>query len=327
MAPLRAARCYVDIRTGSAERPLFTAATSAMHSKLNSALSRERTTRMPSVEETIKRDWKSFTPAEQKLGTFFLNHLAELPFETAASISRRVNLSPMTVGRYIRKLGYAHLRDIKDELRANPAAWAERQLSSKLFASAPLADKITALTDVYQLLDSPEFPRIVSLLATASSVHVASFQLGRFLGMGFAAFLQTLRPRTYFSDGYDGSYGDVLLDCEPDGCLVLIDVRRYSRHFRLLAEEAAARGIRTVILTDVYCHWARAITDNVLMIETEIGLRSLSMVQLLMELLLAAVAAELEGADVRRTQVHELRRKFIGFVESGEDERARDVKG
>jgi len=281
---------------------------------------------MSSVEETIKRDWKSFTPSEQKLGTFFLSHLSELPFETAASISQRVNVSPMTVGRYIRKLGYADLREIKDELRTNPAAWAERELSSELFASAPLKDKIKALTDVYQLPSSPEFPRIVSLLARASSVHVASFQLGRFLGMGFAGFLQTLRPRVYLSDGADGSYSDVLLDCEPDGLLVLIDVRRYSRHFRLLAEEAAARGIRTVILTDVYCHWARAITDNVLMIETEIGVRSLSMVQLMMELLLAAVAAELESADVRRQQVHELRRKFIGFVESGEDGRGRDGK-
>jgi DNA-binding MurR/RpiR family transcriptional regulator len=279
---------------------------------------------MSGVEETIKRDWKLFTPSEQKLGTFFLNHLADLPFETAASIGKQVNVSAMTVGRYIRKLGYSDLRDIKDELRAKPVAWAERELSSQLFAPAPLKAKIKALTDVYQLLDSPEFPRIVTLLATASSVHVASFQLGRYLGMGFQAFLAALRPHAYFSDGGDGSYSDVLIDCEPDGCLVLIDVRRYSRHFRLLAEEAAARGIRIVILTDVYCHWARAITDNVLMIETEIGLRSLSMVQLLMELLLAAVAAELEGADVRRGQVHELRRKFIGFVESGDDDRRQD---
>ena len=279
---------------------------------------------MSNVEDTIKRDWKSFTPSEQKLGTFFLNHLSELPFETAASIGKRVNVSPMTVGRYIRKLGYSDLRDIKDELRASPAAWAERELSNALFAPDSLKAKIAALTEVYKLPQTPEWPRIVSLLATASTVHVASFQVGRFLGMGFATFLQNLRPRVFFSDGGDGSYADVLLDCEPDGCLVLFDARRYSRHFRLLAEEAAARGIRTVILTDVYCHWARAITDNVLTIETEIGVRSLSMAQLLMELLLAAVAAELEGADARREQMHELRRKFIGFVESGDDGRGRD---
>jgi hypothetical protein len=52
------------------------------------------------------------------------------------------------------------------------------------------------------------------------------------------------------------------------------------------------------------------------MIETEIGVRSLSMLQLVMELLLAALASELEGADARRDQIHALREKFIGFVPS-----------
>lgn len=275
---------------------------------------------MSNLEETIKRDWKSYTPSEQKLATFFLKHLAELPFETAASIGRQVAVSPMTVGRYIRKLGYSDLRDIKDELRTTSVngslGGAAAENAGDIFAPASLQAKIRALTEVYKLPNTPEWPRIVSLLASAPSVRVASFQVGRFLGMGFATFLQTLRPRVYFAEGADGSYADVLLDGEPGGCLVLVDARRYSRHFRLLAEEAAERGIETIILTDVYCYWARAITDNVLMIETEIGVRSLSMVQLLMELLLAAVAAELEGADARRAQVHELRQKFIGFVES-----------
>ena len=56
-----------------------------------------------------------------------------------------------------------------------------------------------------ELPNTPEWPRIVSLLASARSVHVASFQVGRFLGMGFATFLQTLRPRVHFAEGADGS--------------------------------------------------------------------------------------------------------------------------
>jgi DNA-binding MurR/RpiR family transcriptional regulator len=271
---------------------------------------------MSDLEETIKRDWKSYTRSEQKLGTFFLSHLTELPFETAASISRRVSVSPMTVGRYIRKLGYADLRDIKDELR-NSVGGTPPDVSSQLFASASLQAKIRALTEIYKLPNTPEWSTIVQLLASARTVRVAAFQVGRFLGMGFATFLQNLRPRVSFADGGDGSYADVLLDCEPGDLLVLVDARRYSRHFKLLAEEAAARGIETVILTDVYCYWARSITANVLMIETEIGVRSLSMLQLVMELLLASVADVLKDAGARREQVHELRQKFIGFVDSG----------
>ena len=84
----------------------------------------------------------------------------------------------------------------------------------------------------------------------------------------------------------------------------------------MLAEEAAARNIRTIIVTDVYCHWARALTDNVLMIETDFGIRSLSMAQMLFELLLAAIAAQLEGTGERADQLNQLREKFVGFVGS-----------
>jgi len=279
------------------------------------------------IETTIKEDWNSYTPSEQKLATFFLNHLNELPFETAASIGKRVEVSPMTVGRYIKKLGYADLRGIKDELRASSVG--ELLLagggSQSAFAEASLRAKIKGLEDVHKIPESSDWPRIVSLIASASRVHVASFQLGRFMGLGFANFLQALRPGVYFSDGSDGSYADVLLDPDPDACLVLIDFRRYSRHFRLLAEEAAARKVPMVILTDVYCHWARALTDNVLMIETDFGIRSLSMAQLLFELLLAAVATKLKDTEPRAATVFDLRQKFIGFV--GSDDSRRRPKG
>jgi DNA-binding MurR/RpiR family transcriptional regulator len=276
---------------------------------------------MSDLEETIKKDWKTYTPSEQKLGTFFLTHLQDLPFETAASIGKQVEVSPMTVGRYIRKLGYNDLRDIKDELRAASDGRRTIDIPGAPFASASLEAKIRGVTAVHAIPQSAEWPRIVSALATASTVNVASFQLGRFLGLGFANFLQSLRPRVYYSDGSDGSYADVLLDPQPGACLVLIDFHRYSRQFRLLAEEAAARNIRTVILTDVYCHWARAITPDVLMIETDFGIRSLSMAQLLFELLLAAVAAELDDTAHRVEQIHELRRQFVGFVESDDPRR------
>src|SRR5476649_981801 len=99
------------------------------------------------IEKTIKEDWKSYTPSEQKLATFFLNHLQELPFETAASIGKHVKVSPMTVGRYIRKLGYADLRDIKDELRASSSdtAWNGSDVSKTTFVPASLKAKMKGL--------------------------------------------------------------------------------------------------------------------------------------------------------------------------------------
>jgi DNA-binding MurR/RpiR family transcriptional regulator len=276
---------------------------------------------MLKIEETIKKDWKSYTPSEQKLATFFLNHLEEIPFETAASIGKRVSVSPMTVGRYIKKLGYADLRGIKAELRESTG---DRSLVrgrgvAAAFDQASLKAKIKGVADVYRITESADWARIVPLIARAATVHVASFQIGRFLGLGFATYLQNLRPRVYFADGADGSYADILIDPDPKDCLILIDFARYSRHFKLLAEEAAARNVRMVILTDMDCHWARGLTDNVLMIETDIGIRTLSNAQLLFELLLASIADELKGAKLRQEAVQRLRQKFVGYVGAAEN--------
>lgn len=273
---------------------------------------------MLKIEKTIKKDWKNYTPSEQKLATYFLNHLRELPFETAASIGERVSVSPMTVGRYIRKLGYGDLRGVKEELRANSSdnSWNINEALKVAHVEAPLKARIETVQGVYKLPQTAEWPRIVTTIATAPEVYVASFQLGRFMGLGFASFLHRLRPRVFFCDGTDGSYAHVLLDSAPGSCLILIDFRRYSRHFRLLAEEAASRGIRTIILTDVYCHWARALSEDVLMIESDFGIRNTSTAQILFELLLAAIASELKGGGARLDSIHALAERFIGFVGS-----------
>lgn len=279
---------------------------------------------MLQIEKTIKKDWKKYTSSEQKLATYFLHHLQELPFETAASIAKRIDVSPMTVGRFIKKLGYADLRHIKDNLRASTRenSWLSREITKALFDDAPLNAKIQALIEVHKFPATSDWVRIVNMVASATKVSVASFHMGRFLGLGFASALQTLRPHTYFADGSDGAYVDALMDSGPTSCLVLIDFRRYSRHFRLLAEEAAARNIPTLIVTDVYCHWAREITDNVLMIETgpAVTWESLSNAQVLLELLLAHIARQVKGRERRYEAIHELREKFIGFAGSDREQ-------
>jgi DNA-binding MurR/RpiR family transcriptional regulator len=272
---------------------------------------------MLTLESVIKKDWKNFTASEQRLATFFLQHLEQLPFETAASIAKRLAVSPMTVGRFLKKIGFDDLRGVKAALRARvpESGWLSSQITKTLFDDAPLNAKIKALTDAHRVPLSAEWPRIVSLLVNASKIDIASFQLGRFLGLGFASALHTIRPNVHFSDGSDGAYIDALLDSDPESCLVLLDWQRYSQHFRLLAEEAAARKITTVIVTDTYCHWAREITGHVLMLETgfDSSWERLSIAQTLLELLLVDVAKRVKGRRQRYEAIHELRKKFVGF--------------
>ena len=273
------------------------------------------------LKKKLKSRWHTFTASEQRIAGYLVQNLGGLPFETAASLGQRVGVSAMTVGRFLRKLGYAGVAEMKEELRGD-TGWL-KYYHSPAPAEGPdardenLEADIRAVSATHALARGEEWKAIVRLLASADRVSVASFQLGRFLGLMFASLLQQVRPHVTFTSGVDGAYTDVLIDSTEKSCVVLIDERRYSRHFRILAEEVASRGIPLVILTDSECYWARQLTPHVLMlpIQPERAWHSFTGFGTLFNVLLGAVIRA-RGSDAvyeRIEQITAMRQQFIGF--------------
>lgn len=284
------------------------------------------------LQQKLKSRWKTFTASEQEIATYLLQNLSSLPFETAASLGKHVGVSAMTVGRFLRKLGYAGVGAMKNELRGD-AAWL------KLYRNPPrsgdaasdaenLKAEMRTLSGVYALARGDEWQAIVRLLASAERVSVAGFQLGSFLGVTFATLLQHVRPRVAFASGVDGAYTDVLIDSTERDCVVLIDERRYSRHFRILAEQVAERNIPLVIITDTQCYWARQLTPHALMIPVsgDRAWHSFGAFSVLFSLLLDGVITERHDAVYERIeQITGLRQRFIGFSGPARAGRARNA--
>lgn len=272
------------------------------------------------LQKKLKSRWETFTTSEQKIASYLMHNISGIPFETAASLGKRVGVSAMTVGRFLRSLGYTGVGDLKEELRGD-APWMQLYKIPEPSADADyvnesLQAEIRSLNDVYALTRTEEWAPIVKMLVSADRVSVASFQHGSFLGLGFAASLQHVRPRVSFESGTDGSYTGMLLDSTEKSCVVLIDIRRYSRHFRLLAEEAVKRGIPLLIITDTQCYWARQLTPHVLMIPVPTGRawHSFGTLTSLFSLLINALIREMGDVLGRIGDITELRQKFIGYA-------------
>jgi len=270
------------------------------------------------LQKKLKDRWKSFTASEQKIATYLLHNIRELPFETAASLGKRVGVSPMTVGRFLRNLGYDGVGELKEELRGG-AAWRhlyrEVEVPQDTDAIAShLQTEMRALTGVHALAGGKEWAPIVKLLASADRVSVASFQQGAFLGLGLATMLQQIRPHVAFHSGADGAYVDMLLDSTRRSCVVLIDMRRYFRLFRTLAEEVVARGIPLVMITDTDCYWARELTPHVLMVHAERAWHGFSAYTSLFSLLVTAIAQEKGNFMDRLGDINQLRQKLVGYL-------------
>ncbi|MGH8113977.1 MAG: MurR/RpiR family transcriptional regulator [Rhodanobacteraceae bacterium] len=273
------------------------------------------------LEQKLKVGWQTFTTSEQKIAAYLLRNLNALPFETAASIGKGAGVSAMTVGRFLRKLGYVGVGAMKDELRGDPS-WIKKLYKKSTQSGQAGSDRddldaeIRALSEVQALTHSTEWQPVVDLLDSAERISVASFQLGRFLGITFVTLLQQVRSGVVFADGSDGAYTDVLVDLTEKDCAVLIDERRYSKHFRILAEQVAARGVPLIIITDTQCYWARELTPHVLMISVrdDRPWHNFSAFTTLFSALLGGVVREL-GDEVyaRIQQITNLRQQFIGF--------------
>jgi DNA-binding MurR/RpiR family transcriptional regulator len=210
--------------------------------------------------------------SDKLIANYFERNLAELPFETAKSIAARLDISQMTVGRYLRRLGFDGLDEMKAALRrggrSNPA-WQvkgsmdrfQEDLRDGKFIAGLLQQQVDNLGRIYELTTTAEWKQTIDALMTASEVHVAAYQNVRGIAQYFASQLSYTRPRVTFVDGLNGTYAE-LLDGSVDGrVLFLHDVRRFAAKARPLAEEARRAGVKVILLTDEFCPWAEDASD------------------------------------------------------------------
>lgn len=69
------------------------------------------------VIEQIEASFAGQTPTGKRIASYLLANLAQIPFETADSIARSAATSGISVGRYLRSLGYRNLDHFKQTLR------------------------------------------------------------------------------------------------------------------------------------------------------------------------------------------------------------------
>jgi DNA-binding MurR/RpiR family transcriptional regulator len=268
------------------------------------------------VAQRLASHYDRLTVSERMIAGWLTENLDQLPFETAASIGQRVGVSAMTVARLIKSLGYDNLAALKDDLRgeARDAPWLLTRPAPS--ADARLQAETAAIAGVYAQAESPEWAAVVALLATAPAVRVAGFQTEEGLAAGFARHLSYVRPQVARID-YAAGIHDELIDAGPHDVFVVVDVRRYSRHFRLLAQRVAAAGRPLVVITDPYCPWARDLTPHILTAEVALGhfwdmnTALASLLNLLVDGVVQMIGPEL--VHLRLAKLAENYSDFIGF--------------
>lgn len=282
----------------------------------------------PELIARIEATFSQQTPSGKRVAGWLLNHAAQIPFETADSIARATGTSGITVGRYLRKLGYRNLEDVKSSLREQPQApyqpWGinerldswQQQRGLPDRARQSLALELDAINHVYQLAQGEAFRRVAGRLASADAVFILGIQSTRGIANAFFSHLEYLRPRVSYAEGLSGSWLESLNSEYARPYVVVTDTRAYSTVARQYCRVASSRGIRLALVTDLWCPWARDFELDLLQVKTDTGhfWDSLAPVSCLFNLLLSAVVDELgERLAGRLAANRQLQQEFGQF--------------
>ena len=281
------------------------------------------------LRDRLQASLDDSTPAARRLAAYFLANLKTLPFETAASVAQKIDVSETTVGRFCRALGYRHFKELKVALQSElgDKAWligerlqdfAERLRAGTDEAAVGMQREMAAIVANYETAATPEFARCVKRLASRPQVFVSGFQTERGHGQFLANSLQYLRPGVQLLDLAGGTFADLLLSPGGAACLVLIDGRRYSQITRNLAIAARNAGIPVTLITDPYCTWGAEVADELFIVQTDLNQfwDATSAMSSLICLIVNGVFGEL-GPEVedRMSRVSALHADFIGHAE------------
>lgn len=284
---------------------------------------------------TVEASFATLTPTAKRIASYMLANLERLGLETADQIAQQTGTSGISVGRFLRSVGYRNLDDLKRELRGAQTrpwfitdrldAWRSERLDGYANGAENTGDtalarsldlEIDAIRDVYQLALGDTFARVAQRIATADAVFILGIQSTRGISNAFHSYLEYLRPRVFFSDGMSGSYVESLNSEFASPYLIVTDTRAYSRIARRYCEAAARRELPFALVTDLYCPWARDFACDLLQVKTDVGQfwDSLAPLTCLFNLLITSIVERLGPAiDKRVARNRELQRELDQF--------------
>lgn len=296
------------------------------------ATSNQRELLKDRVLRSLRDGYDALTKTEKKLASYVLSRPDCLVLETASTIAANNGVSGMTVSRFLRKLGFDGLSDVRHSLKADLygpqsgnlwsidrryEAFAEREAAHFTLQDS-LAAEQAAIAAAYDFSARPLWNQAVESFAMADRVFVSGLHMARGLALEFASRLEYIRPGVHLTDGQNGHHADVLFDEAPRIALMLIDFYRYDKGTQRAAEMAKKQGHEVYVVADSYCVWAHKHADGVFDLPTNTGLywHSNAAISVLLNLLVNDVIRRLGGLVPKRiAKVLEAQETFDQFAE------------
>jgi DNA-binding MurR/RpiR family transcriptional regulator len=229
-----------------------------------------------SLAELVRDNLSDLTRSERRVAQTLLANYPLQGLETVALFAEQAGVSAPSVLRFVSRIGFASYADfqrrLKEEVEArlqSPLAKTEGATADADFRGQPHHAFARAVADnvlgTFRYLPAGELEAVAALMADPK--RPLHFLGGRFtdpLARYMTAHLRILRPNVSHMEGQPDNWRDQLIDMGARDVLFLIDIRRYQKDLRDLAEAASRRKVTTVVLTDQWLSPAARFASHVL---------------------------------------------------------------
>ena len=230
------------------------------------------------LQTAIAEKEGSLTKREARIAAYLAARPEAIAVESGAVLADKIGVSPMTLTRFFRKLGFetaaAARESVKEDLYGPRASRIASRFESYRSArnrndETDLSMANIALQKAIAVRQTRDWDAIVKLTAEADMVYVTGFQSMRYLADGLCQRLRYVRNNVVPLDTVDGVFGNMFTDRVKRKTLIMVDNFRYAAEGPLLLKTATEAGIDVVFFCDEFCDWAKDQTPHLVVLPNE----------------------------------------------------------
>ena len=254
--------------------------------------------------ESVFREGVSYTTAERLIIDFVASCPAEFLVMSIQQLSARLQISDATVSRFARHAGFRDFKELKAAVASatlGPAEKIQASLGSAESARSYLEEQRRNIERTMEVLDEGAFCRAADALAAAGRVLIlgkgaalACAELLRFRLARFGKEAVLLAPGSELAEG--------LVRADAGTALVAFGFQRVPAEVEVALEHARAVGAISALVTGCHLAGSGARADVELLCHRgePRGYHSMASVVALLDALVVAVAARMDGEALER---------------------------
>ena len=193
---------------------------------------------------------------ERKLAEFLLEFPGELASYAANELAALAEVSPSTVSRFIRHVGFASYEEARRLVREEKESGAPLFQESRVkhaatnIAVAHYEQSQRNLKDTFDRLDPAELSEMVKAIVAAQKVLI----FGTRSSHGFATYLRwqiiQVLPNVIAIPGPGETSSEYMADIDEHDCVIVFGVRRQTRQMSVVLEAAARARSKLIFISD-----------------------------------------------------------------------------